>query len=156
MSERRIIKTSEVTPLPVTAKVLNTHSTSETDTYSCNYITNLQSKNVIYSTDEIIVGKFAGKNVYRKMIVTTTPSELNADVPIASLPAEQLGLLDLRGMLYNPDIPAVIPVPYAFNQTNSGTIFFNPVSKQIMMVLTNNIYTNKEISIIADYTKSTD
>ena len=65
MSERRIIKTSEVTPLPVTAKVLNTHSTSETDTYSCEKINEMTEE--IYSTEEQVIGKWIdGKTLYRK------------------------------------------------------------------------------------------
>ena len=41
MSERRIIKTSQVTPLEPTAQVVNQYSDSQTNTYSCKYINDL-------------------------------------------------------------------------------------------------------------------
>ena len=41
MSERRIIKTSQVIPLEPVAQVVNTNSASQSNTYSCNYINQL-------------------------------------------------------------------------------------------------------------------
>lgn len=50
------------------AKVLNERSTSQDNTYSCDYVNNLNT----YSTEEQIVGKWAdGKPIYRKVLYYT-------------------------------------------------------------------------------------
>lgn len=52
-------------------KILDTYSTSATDTYSCNYVNELET----YSTDETKVGTWIdGKPVYRKVIQGNTSS----------------------------------------------------------------------------------
>lgn len=46
-------------------KILNTESTSQTDTYSCDYINNLNT----YSTEEQVIGTWInGKPLYRKIL----------------------------------------------------------------------------------------
>ena len=49
-------------------KILDTYSTSATDTYSCNYVNGLET----YSTSETKVGTWIdGRPIYRKVIQTT-------------------------------------------------------------------------------------
>ena len=62
----RIKKTSQTTP--TASQIVNTYSTSQTDAYSCNYVNNEVKK--IYSADEKVVGKFFGKPLYSKTIIT--------------------------------------------------------------------------------------
>ena len=45
-------------------KILNAQSTSQTDTYSCDYINNLNT----YSTEEQVIGTWFGKPLYQKTI----------------------------------------------------------------------------------------
>lgn len=53
---------------------------SDTDTYSCNYINNLN----IYSTEETRIGKWIdGKPLYRKTITFTTTIKMNETTSIA-------------------------------------------------------------------------
>ena len=62
----RIRKTYQ-TVVP-TGKVLNSESNSLNDTYSCNYINNINK----YSTEEQVIGKWIdGKPLYRKIISHT-------------------------------------------------------------------------------------
>lgn len=50
-------------------KILDTYSTSATDTYSCNYINGLET----YSTSETRIGTWIdGRPIYRKVITDTT------------------------------------------------------------------------------------
>ena len=49
-------------------KIKTTQTTSDTDTYSCNYINTLHT----YSTDEVVIGTYGGKPLYRKIYETTT------------------------------------------------------------------------------------
>lgn len=50
------------------AKIVDGYSTSTVDGYSCNYVNNEVKK--IYSADEKVVGKFFGKPLYSKTIIT--------------------------------------------------------------------------------------
>lgn len=59
----RIKKTSTTSTLQ--AQVLNTQSNSQVDTYSCDYIDNMD----VYSTEEVKTNKvWLGKPVYKKVI----------------------------------------------------------------------------------------
>ena len=59
-------------------KILDTYSTSQTDTYSCNYVNNFTN----YSTSEIAVGKWInGKTIYRKVFTfTSVPSVISLNI----------------------------------------------------------------------------
>lgn len=56
-------------------KILNTKSTSQTDTYSCDYINKnietLQKRNNYYTEEQITGNWIDGKPIYRKVIVNT-------------------------------------------------------------------------------------
>lgn len=71
-----IIKANKISEVPTTAEVQNAYSTSQTDTYSCDYINN----NDAYSTSEVKTNKrwIDGRPIYRRTITleasTTTQS----------------------------------------------------------------------------------
>jgi hypothetical protein len=80
----RIKKTSQTTSTQ--AQVVDGYSTSTTDSYSCNYVNKLNT----YSTDEIRVGTWMGKPLYRKVYIlsavagnnsyTLNPAPSNVDI----------------------------------------------------------------------------
>ena len=62
----RIKKVSQTTATQ--AQVVNNENDSKLNAYSCDYINNKVKK--IYSADEKVVGKFFGKPLYSKTIIT--------------------------------------------------------------------------------------
>lgn len=64
----------------LTADVKNAETKSTKDTYSCDYINNLNT----YSTDEIIIGKWVdNKPIYRKCIyISSFPNNATINVPM--------------------------------------------------------------------------
>lgn len=54
----------------VVGKVLNEKTESSKDTYSCNYINNTNK----YATEEVKVGTWLGKSLYRKTLVSNLTS----------------------------------------------------------------------------------
>ena len=76
-----IIKANKISEVPTTAEVQNTYSTSQTDTYSCDYINKLNT----YSTTEQKVGTWIdGKSIYRKVIEANNVSLSSSGVNIPS------------------------------------------------------------------------
>lgn len=68
----RIRKTTQTTT--TSAQVVNNKSASQNNTYSCNYINNMNT----YSTTETVVGTWAdGKPIYRKTYNFTATSSTN-------------------------------------------------------------------------------
>lgn len=65
----RIKKVSETTSTQ--AQVVDGYSTSTTDSYSCNYVNNINT----YSTDEIRIGTWIDeKPLYRKVYIVNNPT----------------------------------------------------------------------------------
>lgn len=58
-------------------KILNTESSSQTDTYSCDYIN--EKVKEVYSTDEQVIGTYFGKPLYRKVIEYTNSGVIGKD-----------------------------------------------------------------------------
>ena len=65
----RIKKVSQTTSTQ--AQVVDGYSTSTTDSYSCNYVNNINT----YSTNEIRIGTWIdGKPIYRKVYIENNPT----------------------------------------------------------------------------------
>lgn len=55
----------------ILGKILNIFSNSDKDTYSCDYINKLNT----YSTEEIVIGEWFGKPLYRKVYASCNVDE---------------------------------------------------------------------------------
>lgn len=75
-----IIKALDDTTLDKNGKILNEHSDSEKDTYSCDYINQLNK----YSTEEVFTGKYwiDEKKIYRRIFVGTTDALTEGTIAI--------------------------------------------------------------------------
>lgn len=137
-------------------KILNTESTSQTDTYSCNYI-NEKAKE-IYSTEEQVIGTWVdGKPLYRKVINLTAPIcekdgtyvsktyNISNNVDFAVI---ELGFIKDE---YNQ----IQTFPYINNSGNCIKAFVD-LNKKINLVHNINSYSSKEATVSVEYTKTTD
>lgn len=126
----------------------NTHTVSTTDTYSCDYVNDLNT----YSTAEQRIGTWIdGKPLYRKVIEGTTASS-NSPTAIGSI--SNLGIIgDIRGYIINSSQNQTIPINFVYNtEQNSGYREGN----NIMVRTTASVYQSKPCYIIVEYTKTTD
>lgn len=130
-------------------KILNTHSNSQTDVYSCDYINKLNN----YSTEEQIIGTWTdGKSVYKKTIETTC-GQLQDELNNLNIKL----LIDVKGNAWTQYdhimfINAPNPEPHAYvfgvyqNLTNLDVaVFYNSAY----------LDSNKVICTV-EYTKTTD
>ena len=119
-------------------------------------VSNINRKNT-YSTEEQIIGTWVdGRKIYRKYIITKTPSVINTEEVIAILPENQLTMISMCVQVYSPKLNAIVPFPVAFNTEVMGGVFYNPSTKQFIAKVNNSAYTNIELTIITEYTKTTD
>lgn len=128
--------------------VSNSYSGSTTDTYSCDYVNDLNT----YSTTEQVVGIWInGKPIYRKVIEGTTASS-NSPTAIGSI--SNLGIIvDIRGYILNPSQNQTIPINFVYNtEQNAGYREGN----NIIVRTTASVYQSKSCYIIVEYTKTTD
>lgn len=146
----RIKKTSQTTTLP--AQVVNTYSESTEDTYSCDFINNINS----YSTSETFTGEYwiDGKPIYRKCVNVTTTLILNNENVVGTIQnADSFANIRGNGILSSVYI---VPLPYIDN-TNNMSLYCRKTSADntniILVPLSTNI-TN--INIVIEYTKTTD
>lgn len=121
-----------------------------------NRLNKLENNNV-YSEEEQIIGKWIdGKPIYRKVIITTSPTSINDFQCIALLPENEKTLVNLRAQIFVPNASIITQVPFSFATESLGSIYFDPTTKNIIMSMNNSTYINSEVIIIAEYTKTTD
>ena len=121
-----------------------------------NRLNKLEDNNV-YSEEEQIIGKWIdGKPIYRKVIITTSPTSINDFQCIALLPENEKTLVNLRAQIFVPNASIITQVPFSFATESLGSIYFAPTTKNIIMSMNNSTYINSEVIIIAEYTKTTD
>lgn len=121
-----------------------------------NRLNKLEDNNV-YSEEEQIIGKWIdGKPIYRKVIITTSPTSINDFQCIALLPENEKTLVNLRAQIFVPNASIITQVPFSFATESLGSIYFDPTTKNIIMSMNNSTYINSEVIIIAEYTKTTD
>ena len=106
----------------------------------------------VYSTTETKIGKFLGKDLYRIVINSTTPSQANTGTNIydaTSLNIDNVVKLDyVLKDTYNE---------FADNNTQFSLftrIYTNPFQRQIAMTVTNASYLSKSFYLIIEYTKN--
>lgn len=134
-------------------KILDTYSTSKTDTYSCNYVNNFTN----YSTSEVAVGRWInGKTIYRKVYTfTSLPSSIAfnisgtiEDVVSSSCMVKQSGYPHWRN------------VPWLWSQGSSygggdwaGGYFIRVDTKDIAFQLGSSLGNTEKGFLILEYTK---
>lgn len=146
----RIKKTFQTT-VP-TGKVLNNYTESNVDTYSCDYINGLET----YSTDEVRIGTWMNKPLYRKIVeINGLPNNASASYN-TNIVNGSLCKYNAYGKLTGSDTNILI-YPYISPYASSGNVTLN-VSSDASKV---NITTQTDRSsasalIIIEYTKTTD
>lgn len=118
-----------------------------TDDYSCENILD------IYSTDEIVVGRWIdGKPIYRKVVSTNTSTTANQWVFITEIISNNINnFIKVEGIC-NINTSSV-PLPYG--EVNSQ-INIVATDGKVRCNVTNATYLNKPCIIIVEYTKTTD
>lgn len=134
-------------------KILNTESKSQTDTYSCDYINNLN----VYSTEETVIGKWIdGKPLYRKVLkaldITTVQGTNRKDWDLTSLHISEI--INPIGFvqLWQPSMNAYqrLDVNGWSNTQEDFHQSFEMTSAEVSMKTKVNFY------LILEYTKTTD
>ena len=134
-------------------QIVNQSNEDEDNTYGCNYINNL----VDYSTNETRVGTWKdGKPLYRKVIEINNLNANSYDIDISSLNAEWLEIENsqfeyvLNNVLYSW-------VGSVYNNTDDNIrIFRRGEVVRIVYGSTQSAGTNKKVTLIIKYTKTTD
>ena len=132
-------------------KIMNARNTSKTDTYSCDYINNLNN----YSTEEQIIGTWIdGKPVYRKCFSFGDTAPTTIGTTIDSLIKSEIYLLS--SYMYRP-------IPFLFVEDNAiginewaGGYQINPTNGDITYFLGTELGTFTKGIAIFEYTKTTD
>ena len=148
----RIKKVSQTTSTQ--AQVVDGYSTSTTDSYSCNYVNSINT----YSTDEIRVGTWMNKPLYRKVYILTAiagnnsytlnPAPSNVDLMWFDLSATFL-LQESTGYARQGIDPGSVDPAYDFSA--------RVVSKVSVNIYVGNIIANNStIYATLLYTKTTD
>ena len=166
----RIKKVSQ--SIPIKAKVVNSYSESEEETYSCDYvnehkqdkltagtgieitggntINNIQGN---YSTEEVRIGTWIdGKPLYRKVFDITNPADSNTNYgDVSDLNISTL--VHLYGY-YSKDTTGKFNIPFYDSDSNYCVMFVNSGNKlrgrfgESSRIL--------EAKVILEYTKTTD
>lgn len=169
---KRIRKVSQ--SIPIKAKVVNSYSESEEETYSCDYVNEhkqdkliagtgieITGENIInniqgnYSTSETKIGTWIdGKPLYSKTLSLTTPSTTNS-TKIADFDKTFI----IKKYYGNALIAAsnqLLPINFYFtNEYNIATYVVNN-SGEIYMKIGSKAYRNQQVTLTIEYTKTTD
>ena len=137
-----IKKVAPTTSLP--AQVVNTYNTSNTDTYSCDYINGLHN----FSTTEEVIGTWLGKPHYRKVIHSGQLS-LSSTLTAISAGLSNIDVVtDIRFTLYFQN-------NIWFTFWNLDEIHYKKSTDKIELA-TSSSATFSDSYIIIEYTKTTD
>lgn len=137
------IKKTFQTTVP-TGKVLNNRTESNVDTYSCDYINGIET----YSTDEVRIGTWLGKPLYRKVLEMTTPATANtwADTGVI-ITGDFLGV----GLGYVNAENEQYPM-----KGQSAVYFYHKKDNDKLLIQCTDYYKSREIKVTIEYTKTTD
>lgn len=139
----RIKKTSETRPL--TGSIVNEHSTSDKNTYSCDYLNGCNT----YSTTEVNTGKkwVNGKPIYKKTYTGTIPTLSGGWDTLFSVSSLSIDdLIDIEGMCGTGKLPRYSSSAYYIDIQKGGNYM------QVMGAS----YSNQSYKVTLYYTKTTD
>ena len=136
----------------VNNKILDSYSTSNTSTYSCNYINNNSGGTEVYSTTETLTNKvwIDGKPIYRKVIIHTCDGSSSLDIShnISNLgEVIRCNYLNYASSNGNTDLPHNTLFTLSINRITSSKITGSIASAYD---------SSWELKIILEYTKTTD
>lgn len=140
-------------------KIVNTYSTSQTDTYSCNYINDCNT----YSTSEIKTDKtwIDGKPIYRKVIEYTSTGidalnqQINIQVNHDILNLEEC--ISCIGHLTSNAGDLILPLMEGTSNVKNAAFVSTVDSSSITLSIINNTFgENRNWYFILEYTKTTD
>lgn len=133
----------------IQAQVVNTYNTSDSDTYSCDYINNSES----YSTSEVKTNKtWFGKPVYRKMLIIN-------QLPNTGSYQWSIGVanLDLAKINYGESYMTwIAPRTYPIIRVNPQIDFIIDNNNNLEVITYDNSYVNWTAYVVIEYTKTTD
>ena len=113
------------------------------------------NKKDTYSTNEQIIGTWIdGKPIYRK-VITFTPTEVAGSQNYGVSNVENI--ISLQGfMYYNSD--NILPLNFSFEQGSTVyySLFRASAQKGVIKYDMSSLYVNKAVSVIIEYTKTTD
>ena len=141
----RIKKTSQVTPVPTEAQIVDGYSESSTDAYSCKYINDLHS---YINTEQVIGTWINGKPIYRKIFTgnTNTSGSYENSLGTISNVDEVIRMDYIFGIATNVWSGALTTDVFCGGNVSSGTVkfFCKPRSSSY------------PCRLIVEYTKTTD
>ena len=111
-----------------------------------------------YSIEEILTGEtwIDGKPIYRKVVNTNSPSQTLTQQIVGTLGNGLNELISLKGMIDIGEY-GVVPIPQAFDSENINNLWLESYSSgNIICIVSVTNYTNSNLKIIAEYTKTTD
>lgn len=105
-----------------------------------------------YSIEGIPVGTWIdGKPIYRKVFTSISPNTINAIVQISDVFSEVDTCVNIRGLLNESNGSRIFNIPDTHND-----MVFDFYSKRVSMVIRAEGYKNKQVTVIFEYTKTTD
>ncbi len=133
-------------------KILNSNSTSQTDTYSCEKINEMTEE--IYSTEEQIIGKWIdGKPIYRKVFTGTTNGSNNTIIAKTTLNIDKL--INSNGIMYNSGVQINIGKSESIGNTNGNTrVWIN--NENVVFTVGSDLTIGFSYIAVLEYTKTTD
>lgn len=142
----------------ISEKIKTTETTSDTDTYSCNYINDIDNR-FNYSTNEQIIGVWMNKPLYRKTIIFTDGISANTtftknhninNVDEIWVDLTHTFWINISGKSY----PIIMTNYDAYTNTDTSTPFVDKT--QIGIVSKGGWGTNWTKYFTVEYTKTTD
>lgn len=143
-----IIKVSQTTSTQ--AQVVDGYSTSTTDSYSCNYVNNINT----YSTDETRIGTWIdGKPIYRKVINTGALPTLGGKVINHNISNIDY-VCKIEGMAYRDSDNIFLPLPHATYDNTAISCYCDKTAITIIVYTDRSAFQESYATI--EYTKTTD
>lgn len=130
----------------------NAKTTGTTNTYSCDYINSLDEKILdIYSTSEQIVGKDEnGKNVYKRTFSGTTSDTSNSTTITTDYSGKTIVVKSAYGSIYNPTFGGGVTVGGYVNENFYCGLYLHESELQLYY---GNACKNFNYNITIEFTK---
>lgn len=117
----------------------------------------VEDTNKIYSTEEVVIGKWFDKPLYRKVLNITLPEKaLNSDYECADLSSLNIDkLVKLEGLIDATSTQVILNLAYKGN-SQYCSCYYVKETKKLRYATNNEQYVNVTAYIILKYTKTTD
>ena len=105
-----------------------------------------------YLNSEQVIGTWMGKPLYRQIIITTTPSTTEDSI-VATIPNNAFAR-KIEGLMYNDTTSQLVPINFHYSEQYNCVTYIQ--FDGIHMKVSTSDYTDKQLEIILEYTKTTD